>query len=66
LKSTEQASLAEESKSVARQVVHATAFAARKSWTVDPGAIFTDAGVSGALFGDKRPGLARLLASGGA
>jgi DNA invertase Pin-like site-specific DNA recombinase len=60
-KSTEQNGLAEESKSVARQVEHATVFAARKGWTVDSAAIFIDDGVSGALFGDKRPGLARLL-----
>jgi DNA invertase Pin-like site-specific DNA recombinase len=60
-KSTEQNSLAEESQSVARQVEHATAFAARKGWAVDSTTIFTDDGISGALFGDKRPGLARLL-----
>ena len=60
-KSTEQNGLAEESKSIGRQVEHATAFAVRKGWTVDAAAIFSDDGVSGALFGDKRPALVRLL-----
>src|SRR5262245_10472074 len=60
-KSTEQSVLAEESSSVARQVEHATAFATRRGWTVNQDAIFADDGVSGALFADKRPGLARLL-----
>jgi site-specific DNA recombinase len=62
-KSTEQSGLADESKSVARQVEHAGAYAARKGWTVASEHIFVDDGVSGALFGASRPGLARLLAA---
>jgi DNA invertase Pin-like site-specific DNA recombinase len=37
------------------------AYAARKGWTVADAHIYTDDGVSGAEFGDQRPGLARLL-----
>jgi DNA invertase Pin-like site-specific DNA recombinase len=36
-KSTEQTGVADEDKSVARQVEHATAYATRKGWTVDEG-----------------------------
>jgi DNA invertase Pin-like site-specific DNA recombinase len=36
--------------------------AAARGWTVsNPAHVFSDDGVSGALFGDARPGLARLL-----
>ncbi len=34
-KSTEQNGVADEEKSVARQIEHARAYAARKGWTVD-------------------------------
>ena len=51
--------VAEEAKSVVRQIENARAFAARMSWTVDPSHIFVDDGISGAEFA-KRPGLSRL------
>jgi DNA invertase Pin-like site-specific DNA recombinase len=35
-KSTEQNGVADEAKSVARQIEHATAYAFRKGWAVDP------------------------------
>jgi DNA invertase Pin-like site-specific DNA recombinase len=58
-KSTEQ-SVADESKSVTRQVEHARAYAQRKGWTVDESSIFVDDGISGAEF-DRRPGFVRLM-----
>src|SRR5688500_10362478 len=61
-KSTEQNGASEEAKSVTRQIENASAFAARKGWNVGgDDMIFKDDGVSGALFGASRPGLARLL-----
>jgi site-specific DNA recombinase len=60
-KSTEQNGVADEAKSIARQVEHARAYAAGKGWTVVPEHVYTDDGISGALFGAQRPGLARLL-----
>src|SRR5215470_16395607 len=59
-KSTEQLGT-DDAKSVARQVEHGRAFAARKGWTVADPHIYIDDGISGAEFGDRRPGLARLL-----
>ena len=59
-KSTDQNGVADEQKSVARQVEHAREYAARKGWTVDEGAIFIDDGISGAEF-SKRPGFLRLM-----
>ena len=58
-KSTEQAGVADEQKSVARQVEHARAFAERKGWTVGDEHIYVDDGVSGAEF-STRPGLIRV------
>ena len=58
-KSTDQ-SVADEAKSVTRQVEHATAYAARKGWTVDPAHVYVDDGISGAEF-RTRPGFLRLL-----
>src|SRR5262245_37629848 len=60
-KSHEQPGVADEAKSVARQIEHGTAFAEGQGWTVDPAHVFIDDGISGALFGAGRPGLARLL-----
>jgi site-specific DNA recombinase len=60
-KSTAQDGVADEATSIARQVEHATAFALTQGWSVAPEHVFVDDGVSGALFGDQRPGLARLL-----
>src|SRR5437762_3107615 len=59
-KSTEQNGVADDQKSVARQVDHARAYAASKGWTVDEAAIFVDDGISGAEFAN-RPGFLRLM-----
>jgi site-specific DNA recombinase len=59
-KSTEQAGVADDAKSVRRQVEHATAYAKRQGWAVDDGYVFIDDGVSGAEFAG-RPGYMRLL-----
>ena len=59
-KSTDQGDLADIERSVARQVEHATAYAQRKAWTIDPAHVYVDDGISGAEF-KNRPGLARLL-----
>ncbi len=61
-KSTEQGSVSDEQKSVARQIDHARAFAAAHGWTVDDSAIFVDDGISGAEFA-RRPGFLRLMNS---
>jgi site-specific DNA recombinase len=61
-KSQEQGGIADEAKSIARQIEHARAYAVRKGWTVRDAHIYEDDGVSGALFDEaRRPGLARLL-----
>src|SRR5262245_48097441 len=59
-KSTEQTGVADEQKSVARQVEHARAYADRKGWRVDDVAVFVDDGISGAEFA-TRPGFLRLM-----
>ena len=59
-KSTEQNGVADEAKSVTRQVEHATAYAARKGWTVGEEHVYSDDGISGAEF-VKRPGFIRLM-----
>jgi site-specific DNA recombinase len=59
-KSTEQNGMADEEKSVTRQVEHARAYAARKGWVVADELVFVDDGVSGAEF-LKRPGFLRLM-----
>ena len=61
-KSTEQAGVADDAKSVTRQIEHATAYATTKGWTVDPAHVYVDDGISGAEFA-KHPGLVRLLAA---
>src|SRR5512145_2386279 len=58
-KSTDQ-NLPDAEKSVTRQVEHATAYAARKGWTVDPAHVYQDDGISGAEF-VKRLGFLRLM-----
>ena len=55
-KSTEQIGVADEQKSVARQIEHARAYAARKGWTVADEHVFVDDGISGAEFAN-RPGV---------
>lgn len=59
-KSTDQSSVADESKSVTRQVDHARQYAAARGWTVDEACIFVDDGVSGAEFA-RRPEFVRLM-----
>jgi site-specific DNA recombinase len=59
-KSTEQIGIADEQKSVARQIEHARAFAVSKGWTVDPAHIYEDDGISGAEF-ERRPAFLRLM-----
>lgn len=59
-KSTEQYGVADEQKSVARQIEHAHAYAARKGWTVGEAYVYADDGISGAEF-VKRPGFFRLM-----
>jgi site-specific DNA recombinase len=58
-KSTDQ-NIADEEKSVTRQLERARAYAARKGWTVDNAHVYTDDGISGAEF-LKRPGFLRLM-----
>ena len=59
-KSTEQTGVADEQKSVARQVDHARAYATRKGWTVADEHVYVDDGISGAEFAN-RPGFLRLM-----
>ena len=59
-KSTDQSGVADDQKSVSRQVDHATQYAVRKGWTVDPAFVFVDDGISGAEFA-TRPGFLRLM-----
>src|SRR5687768_3061203 len=58
-KSTDQA-VADEQKSVARQIEHGRAFAAHHGWRIDDRYVFVDDGVSGAEFA-RRPGFVRLM-----
>ncbi len=59
-KSTEQVGVADDQKSVARQVEHGRAYAMRKGWTVAEGHVYVDDGISGAEFA-ARPGFLRLM-----
>ena len=59
-KSTDQMGVADDQKSVARQIEHATAYARRKGWTVADEHVYVDDGISGAEF-TNRPGYMRLL-----
>jgi Resolvase, N terminal domain/Recombinase zinc beta ribbon domain len=59
-KSTEQYGVADEQKSVARQIEHARQYAERKGWTIDEACVFVDDGISGAEFAN-RPGFLRLM-----
>jgi site-specific DNA recombinase len=61
-KSTEQTGVAEDSKSVTRQIEQARVYAAKKGWIVADEHIYSDDGVSGAEF-VRRPGFIRLMAS---
>ena len=59
-KSTDQHAIADEAKSVTRQIDHATHYAAKKGWTVSDAHIYVDDGISGAEFA-KRPSFLRLM-----
>ena len=61
-KSSDQNGVADDSKSVTRQIEHAKAYAARKGWTVPNNCIFVDDGLSGAEFAN-RPAFVRLMAA---
>ncbi len=61
-KSTDQSAVADEQKSVARQIDHARQYAARKGWNVDDASVYMDDGISGAEFAN-RPGFLRLMNS---
>ena len=52
--------LADEDRSVTRQVERATAYATRKGWTVADDYVYRDDGISGAEFAN-RPGFLRLM-----
>jgi DNA invertase Pin-like site-specific DNA recombinase len=54
-KSTDQSGVSDEQRSVARQIEHARAYAARKGWTVADEHVYVDDGISGAEFAN-RPG----------
>src|SRR5690348_9862665 len=53
--------VAEDAKSVTRQVENAKAFAAERGWAVSDVHIYVDDGVSGAEFGERRPGFVALM-----
>jgi DNA invertase Pin-like site-specific DNA recombinase len=59
-KSTEQTGVADDQKSVVRQIEHATQYAKRKGWTGDDSCAFVDDGISGAEV-TNRPGFLRLM-----
>ena len=61
-KSTEQNGVADEAKSVVRQIDHAKAYAQRKGWKLADEYVFVDDGISGAEFAN-RPGFLRLMNS---
>ena len=59
-KSTDQTGVADDQRSVVRQVEHAKDYAKRKGWHVDDQFVYVDDGISGAEF-DARPGYMRML-----
>lgn len=59
-KSTEQSGVADEQKSVARQIDNARSYAERKGWQVLDECVYVDDGISGAEFAN-RPGFLRLM-----
>jgi site-specific DNA recombinase len=59
-KSTEQNGMAEEARSVARQVERARAYAAAKGWAIAEEHVYVADGISGAEFA-RRPGFLRLM-----
>src|SRR5215204_2483508 len=61
-KSTDQSAVADEAKSVTRQIAHAKAYAERKGWAVPEAHVYVDDGISGAECAN-RPGFVRLMAA---
>ena len=61
-KSNDQTGVADEQKSVARQIEHATAYAQRKGWQIADDHVYVDDGISGAEFAG-RPAYMRLMAA---
>jgi site-specific DNA recombinase len=59
-KSPVAAEVADDAKSITRQVEHARAYAARKGWTVSDDLLFVDDNISGAEF-ESRHGFLRLM-----
>ncbi len=59
-KSTDQHGVADQQKSVTRQIDHARAYAVKKGWVVSDDYVFVDDGISGAEFAN-RPGFLRLM-----
>ena len=59
-KSTDQTGVAEDGKSITRQIEHGRTYATRKGWTVAEECVFVDDGISGAEFAN-RPGFLRLM-----
>ena len=59
-KSTNQNGVADEAKSVTRQIKHAREYALKKGWTVADEHVYSDDGISGAEFAN-RPGYLRLM-----
>ena len=59
-KSTEETGVADEQKSVARQIEHARHYAQRKGWNIANENVYVDDGISGAEFAN-RPGFLRLM-----
>jgi DNA invertase Pin-like site-specific DNA recombinase len=52
-KSTDQSTVADQSKSITRQIEHARAYAERKGWNVNEAYVFVDDGVSWAEFATR-------------
>src|SRR5262249_21261870 len=61
-KSTDQNGVADEDKSVTRQIEHARAYAEKNGWAVAEEHVYVDDGISGAEF-ERRPGFARLMSA---
>lgn len=59
-KSTDQNGVADEQRSVTRQIEHAAVYARRRGWTVADEHVYSDDGISGAEFA-ARPGFLRLM-----
>jgi site-specific DNA recombinase len=61
-KSQDQFAVADDQKSITRQIEHASRYAATKGWTVAEAHVYADDGISGAEF-SNRPGFLRLMNS---